>query len=206
MTSVSNARKLVTWHATVLTLDVLTVTTIDILPQIALIRYHLQVHQHATGTTPLVDMTDPHLGIIATPGIPTMITGTDTDSVVLNLAHITCNTGVIVTMTLAEVTPDLFTDPPIIVLHATEAQAHITTTVIHHIADPHHAGISPKMTVDPECTNPASTTTNPHKDHLPVHIQHPGSLRTEGTNRLQLMIDPQNITAPMSKTVIQRMI
>ena len=34
--------------------------------------------------TPLVDVTDHHLGIIATPGIPTMIIGTDTDSVILD--------------------------------------------------------------------------------------------------------------------------
>ena len=76
----------------------------------------------------------------------------------------------------------------------------------HHIADPHHADISPEMTVDPECINPTGNTTNPHKDHLPVHTQHPGSLRIEGTNRLQLMIHPQNIIAQMNRTVIQRMI
>ena len=39
----------------------------------------------------------------------------------------------------------------------------------HHIADPHHADISPEMTVDPEHINPIGTTTNPHKDHPPVH-------------------------------------
>ena len=69
MTSVSNARKLATWHDTVPISDVLTVTTMDTLLQIALIKYHLQVHQHAKGTIPLVDMTDHHLNIIATPGI-----------------------------------------------------------------------------------------------------------------------------------------
>ena len=34
-------------------------------------------HQHTAETTPPVGMTDHHLGIIATPGIPTMIIGTD---------------------------------------------------------------------------------------------------------------------------------
>ena len=67
-------------------------------------------------------------------------------------------------------------------------------TKTHHIADPHHTGTSPKMIVDLEHINPTSTITNPHKDHLPVHNQHTGSLRIEGTNRSQLMIHPQNIT------------
>ena len=62
------------------------------------------------------------------------------------------------------------------------------------------------MTVDPEQINTASTTTNPHTDHLPVHTQHPGSQRIEGTNRSPLMIHSQNITALMNKTMIQRMI
>ena len=62
------------------------------------------------------------------------------------------------------------------------------------------------MTVDPEHINPTGNTTNPHKDLLPVHNQHPGSPRIEGTNRLQLMIHPQNIIAQMNRTVIQRMI
>ena len=145
-------------------------------------------------------MTDQHPGIIATPGIPTMIIGTDTDSVILDPAHITLDTGITVGMTPAEVAPDHFTCPHVIALQATGAQAHITTAVTDHITDPFHAVISPEMTVDPEHINPASTTTNLHRDHLPVHNQHPGSLRTEGTNRLQLMIHPQSITALMSKT------
>ena len=109
-------------------------------------------------------------------------------------------------MILTEAILDHFTSPHTIALHATGAQAHTTTAMTHHIADPHHAEISPEMTVDPEHINPTSTTTNLHKDHLPVHNQHPGSLRIEGTNRLQLMIHPQNIIALMNRTVIQRMI
>ena len=89
---------------------------------------------------------------------------------------------------------------------ATGAPAHTTTAKIHQITDPHHAGISPKMTVDPAHINPTNTITNPHKDHLPVHNQHPGSPRIESTNRLQLMTHPQNIIALMNRTVIQRMI
>ena len=67
-----------------------------------------------------------------------------------------------------------------------ELPAHTATAKTHHITDPHHAGISPKMTVDPEHINLANTITNPHKGHLPVHNQHSGSLRIESTNRLQL--------------------
>ena len=202
MTSVSNARKQATWHAIVLISDVLTVTIMDMLLQIAVKKYHLQVHQHTTGTTPLVGVTDQHLGIIATPGIPTVIIGTDRDSVTLNFADITLDTGVIP----KEVVPDHYTGPHIIALHTTGAQAHIATATTHHIADPHHAEISPKMTVYPEQINPASTTTNPPTNHLPVHSQHPGRLRIEDTNRLTLMIYPWSITALMNKTVIQRMI
>ena len=206
MTSVSNARKPATWHTIVLISDALTVTIMDTLQQIALTKYHLQAHQHDAGTTPLADVTDQHLGIIATPGIPTMTIETGTDSVNLYPPHITLDIGVTVTVLLAEAILDHFTGPHAITLCATEAQAHTTTAVTHHITDPHCAEISPKMIVDPEHINPTGTTTNPHKDHLPVHNQHPGSPRIEGTNRLQWMIHHQNIIALMNRTVIQRMI
>ena len=150
-------------------------------------------------------MTDQHLGIITTPGITTMTIGIGTDSVDLDLAHITLDIGVTFAVILTEFILDPFTSPHAIA-HATGAPAHTTTTKTHHIADPHHAGISPKMTVDPEHTNPTNTITNPHKYNLPVHNQHPGSPRIESTNRLQLMTHPQNIIALMNRTVIQRMI
>ena len=70
MTSVSNTRKLATWHAIVLTLDASIVIIMETPQQIALTKYHLQAHRHDAETTPLVDMTDQHLRIIATPGIP----------------------------------------------------------------------------------------------------------------------------------------
>ena len=151
-------------------------------------------------------MTDQHLKIITTPGITTMTIGICTDSVDLNLTHITLYIGVTVAVILTEVTLDPFTGPHAIAHCATGAPAHTTTAEIHHIADPHHVGISPEMTVDPEHINPTNTITNPHKDHLPVHNQHPRSPRMESTNRLQLMTHPQNIIALMYRTVIQRMI
>ena len=162
MTSVSNARKLATWHTIVLIPDALTVTW----------------HTIETGT----------------------------DSVDPDLTHITLDIGVAVTVILAEAILDHFASPHAIALCATGAQAHTATTVTHHIADPHHAEIPSEMTVDPEHINPTGTTTDLQKDHLPVHNQHPGSPRIEGTNRLQLMIHPQNTIALMNRTVIQRMI
>ena len=206
VTSVSNDRKLATWHGIALISDALTVTIMDMLQQIALTKYHLQAHQQDTGTTPLVGMTDQHLRVIITPGIITMNIGTGTDSVDLDPTHITLDIGVTVSMVLAEVALDHFTSPHIIAHHATEAQAHTNTAKTHHIADAHHVGISPGMTVDPEHTNPTNTITNPHKDHLPVHNQHPGSPSIEGKNRLQLMTHLQNIIALMNRTVIQRII
>ena len=206
MTSVSNVRKPATWHATALISDALTVTIMDTSQQIALIKYHLQAHQHNAGTTPLVGVTDQHLRIIATPDIPTVTIGTGTDSVDLDLAHITLDIEVTVAVILTEVILDHFTGPHAIALHATGAPVHTATAKTHHMADPHHAGTSPKMTADPEHINPTRTITNPHKNHLPVHNQYPGSLRIEGTNRSQLMIHPWNIIALMIRTVIQRMI
>ena len=182
MTSVSNTRKQATRHATALISDALTVTIMDTLQQIALTKYHIQAHQQDAGTTPLVGMTDQHLSIIATPGVTTMTIGTGTDSVNLDLTHIALDIGVTVTVTLAELILDHFTGP----LCATGPPAHTTTTETHHITDPHHAGISPKMTVDPEHINPTNTITNPHKDHLPVHNQNPGSLRIESTNQVTI--------------------
>ena len=206
MTSVCNARKLATWHAIVLISDALTVTIMDMLLQIALTKYHLQVHQHRAETTPLVDMTDQHLGIIATPGVPTVTIETGTDSVDPSLTHITPDKGVTVAVILTEAILDHFTSPHTIALCATGAQVHTTTAMTHHITDPHHTEISLEMTVDPEHINPTGTTIDLHKDHLPVHNQHPGSPRIIGTNRLQLMIHPQNTIALMNRTVIQRII
>ena len=132
MTSVSNARKLATWHAIALISDALTVTIMDTSQQIALTKYQLQAHQQDAGTTPQVGMTDQHLGIITTSGIITMPIGIGTNSVDLDPTHITLDIGVTVTMILTEVILDHFTGPHIIAHCATEAQAHTATTETHH--------------------------------------------------------------------------
>ena len=197
MINVSNAKKLATWHAIALTSDALTVITMGTSQQIVLTKSHFQVHQQDAGTTTLVGMTDQHLRVITTPVITTVTIGIGTGSVDLDLASITLDIGVTVSVILAEVALDPFTSPHAIAHGATEAQAHTATAKTHHTADPHHAGISPEMTVDPEHAHPTNTITKPHKDHLSVHIQYPESPKIGRTNRLQLMTHPQSITALM---------
>ena len=206
MINVSNARKLATWLAIRLTSDALTVTIMEMSQWIALTKSYLQAHQQDAGTTTLVGMIDQLLKVIITPGITTATIGIGTGSVDFDLTHITLDIGVTVAVILAEVALDPFTAPHTIAHCATRAQAHTTTAKTHHTTDPHHAGISPEMTVDPEHTNPTNTITKPHKDHLLVHNQHPGSPRIGSTNRLQLVTHPQNIIALLNRTVIQRMI
>ena len=172
----------------------------------ALTKYCLQAHQHAAEITPPVDMIDPHLGIIATTDIPTMIIEIGTGSAIPDPTHTTLDTGVTAAMTPAGVTPDHFIDLHTIALHATEAPVHTTTTVTLHITDPHPIEISLEMTADPDYTNPSSNITNQHKDLLQVHKQHIGKIRTEGINRSQLMILPQNTIVQMSRIVTPRMI
>ena len=150
-------------------------------------------------------MIDPHLGIIATPGVPTMIIEIGTGSAIPDPAHTTLDTGVTATMTPTGVTPDHFIDLHAIALHATGAQVHTTTAMTHHISDPHPIEISPKMTADPDHTNPTSNNTNQHRDLLQVH-KNLGKIRTEGTNRSRLTILPQNTIVQMSRIVTLKMI
>ena len=205
MTSVSNARKLATWHAIFHTLDVSIATIMDMSQWITLTKYLLQACWHGTEITPLVDVTGQHLRT-ATPGILTVSIETDTDSADCILTHITPDIGVTAIVIPAEAILDHFIDLHTIALHVTEVPAHTAIATAHHITDPPHADISSEKTVDPEHIDPAGNIINPHKDHLPVHSQHPGSLRIEGTNRSQLTIHPLNIIARMNRTLIQRMI
>ena len=205
MTIVSNARKPATWHATVHTLDVLTATIMDMSQQIALTRYLLQARQHNAGVTPLVDMTGQHLGT-APPDVLTTTIETDTDSANLSPTHITPDIEITVVVIPTEVILDHFIDLHAIAPHITAVPALTTTAVTHHITDPPHADVYPEETVDPEHISPAGNIINQHTNHLPVHSQCPGNLRTEDGNRSPLMILPQNITAQMNRIVTQRMI
>ena len=176
------------------------------LQQIALTKSHLQAHQQDAGTATLIDMIDQHLRVIITPGITTMTIGIGTGSADLDLAPIILGIGVTVAVTLTGVALDPFTDPHAAAHHATEAQAPTTTSKTHHTADPHHAGVSPEMTVYPEHIHSANIITKPPKDHLPVHIQQPGSPKAGSTNRLQLTTHLQSTIALRNRTVIQRTI
>ena len=204
-TNVSNARKPATWHTIVHTLDVLIATIMVMLQWIALTRYLLQACQHDAGITPLVDMTGQHPGT-ATPDILTMTIETGTDSANPNPTHTTPDIEVTVVVIPTEAILDHFINPHAAAPVITEVPAHTATAMTHHIADPHHVDIYPEETVDPEHISPAGNIINQHKDHLPVHKQCLGNIRTEGTNRSQLLILPQNIIAQMNRIVTQRMI
>ena len=129
-----------------------------------------------------------------------------TGSADLDLAPIILNIGVTVAVILSEVALDLFAKPYTTAHHATEARAHTVIAETCHTADPHHAGVSPEITVDPGHTHPANTITKPQEDHLPTPIKHPGSPRTGGTSKSPLMTCPQSTIALMNRTAIQRMI
>ena len=178
----------------------------DMLPWIALVKYHHQAHQHAAEVTPPVGMIDPPLGIIATPDVPTMITKIGTGSVVSDPTNITMVIGVAAIMTPIGATSDHFTDLHITATHATEAQVHTTTAVTLHITDLHPIEIFPEMTADLNHTNPTNNITNWHKDLLQAHEQNLAKIRTEDTNRLQLMIIPQNTIVQMIKIATPRTI
>ena len=88
-------------------------------------------------------MKDPHLGIIATTGIPTVITEIGTGSVIPDLTHTIIDTGVTATMTPTGVVPNHFIDLHIVAPYATEAQVHTTNAMTHHITDLHPIEIFP---------------------------------------------------------------
>ena len=178
----------------------------DMLPWIALIKYHCQAHQHATEVTPPIGMIGPPLGIIATPDILSVITQIGTGLVIPNPTHIIMDIGVATIMTPVGATPGHSTDLPDVVSHATEAQVHTTTAVTHHTTDLHPIEIFPEMTTDLDHTNPKNNITNQHKDLLQAHKQHHGKIKTEDTNRSQLMIHHLNTTVQTIKIVTLRMI
>ena len=95
--------------------------------------------------------------------------------------------GVAAIMTPIRATPDHSTDLHIVITHVTEAQVHTATAVTHHITDLHPIEIFPKMTADLDHTNLTDNITNQHKDLPQICKQCLGKIRTENTNRLQLM-------------------
>ena len=165
-----------------------------------------QAYQHDAETTTLEDVIDPHLRITTAFGIITMPVEIGTGSADLDLTPVIPDIGVTVTVTLAEVTLDSFIDPYTTAHHATEAQAQTVTNKTLHTADPHHAGVSPEITVDPGHTRPANTISKHQQDHLPALIKHPGNPKTGNTSKSPLVTHPQNTIALMNRTATQRMI
>ena len=159
MTGVFNVKKLAIWHTTAPIYDALTMTNMDMLPWIVLIKYHHQAHQHATEVTPLIGMIGHPLDIIVTPDALTMIIMIGPGLVIPNPTHISMDIEIAAIMTPIEATPGHPTDLHNIVSHATEAQVHTTTAVIHHTADLHPVENFPEMTADLD-TSPKNNITN----------------------------------------------
>ena len=78
----------------------------------------------------------------------------------------------------------------------------------HHSSssDLHPSDIFPRMTADPDNTNPTDNITNQHEDLPQVLKQLLGTVRTGDTSRSPLTTHPQNTTAQMIRIVTQRMI
>ena len=128
-----------------------------------------------------------------------MNTGTDLDSVALDLDPLTTTIGAVAAMTLIEVAPGHFTDLPIATSHMTEAPVPTAATVIHPTTDPHLTGTLPRMTADPDI-GPGNISTNQTKDLHPLHGHHPGNTRTEDTSKSQSMTHHRNTIAQMTRT------
>ena len=148
---------------------------------------------------------DPPLDITVTPDAHAMIIGTDLDSVILDLAPVTTDTGVVAARTLIEVAPDHSIDLPIAVSPITEALVLTDTTVTCLTTDLHLIGILPEMTGDLNI-NPGDNTTDQPRELHPFHRHHLGNIRTRDTNRSQLMTHHQSTTAQMTMKATQRMI
>ena len=148
---------------------------------------------------------DPPLDVTVTPDAHAMITGTDLDSVVPDLAPMTTDTGVVAARTPIEVTPDHSIDLPIAVFHITEALVLTANTVTCLTTDLHPIGILPEMTADLDI-NLGDNSTDQPRDLHPLHRHHLGNIRTRETNKSQLTTDHQSATAQMTMTVTQGMI
>ena len=148
---------------------------------------------------------DPPLGNPVTPEVHAMNTGTDLDSVTLDLDPVTTTIGVVAATTLVGVNSDHSTDLPIATSHVIGAPVPTTTIVTHLTTDLPLTGIPPEMTADLDI-DPENNTTNQPKDLHPLHTLHPGNLRTGNINRSQSMTHHWNTIAQMTMTVTLMMI
>ena len=145
------------------------------LQQTAPTKFHPQAYQHNAETTTPEDMIDPHLGVTITTGTTTVTIEIGTGSADLNLTPIILDIGVTVAVTLTEVALDPFTNPHTMAHHATETWAHTVTDRTYHTTDPHHARVSPEITVDPGHAHTTNTIIKPQQDHHPAQMKHSGN-------------------------------
>ena len=149
-------------------------------------------------------MIDPHLGITIEIGTITMTIKTGIALAGPDPVHAVIDTRVAITMSHREVVLGHITDPHATALHVTEAQAHTTTNVTPHIADPHHIEVFPEIAVTPDHVH--YTTTKHQQDCLTGPTKQPGKLKTGNINRSSLMIHHLSTIALMSKPMNQMMI
>ena len=176
------------------------------LQQIAPTKFCHQVYQHDRETTTPEYVIDPHLRITIVIGITTMTIEIGTGSADLDPVPIIPDKGITVAVTLPEVAQDPITNPHATAHHATEVQAHTITDKTPHTADPHHAEVSPEITVDLGHTHPANTIPKHQQDHIPAPIEQHGKPKTGNTSRSPLMTQPPNTIALMNRPATQRMI
>ena len=176
--------------------------------QIAQTKSHHQAYQQDTEITILTqdNVIDPHLGITIAIGTITMTIKTGIGLAGPDPTHAVTDTGVTVTMTHEEVILGPITDPYATVHHITEAQAHTTTDERPHTADPHHAEVSPGITVGPDHVHHTNTTTKHQQDHLTALTKQPGKPKIGNISRSPLMIHHLSTIALMSKPANQMMI
>ena len=139
------------------------------------------------------------LDITATPDAHAMNTGTDLDSVALNVNPTTTAIGIAAVKTSIEVAPGHSTDLPTVTSHMTEAPVPAAAVVIHPTADPHLTGTLPEMTADPNI-DPGKISTNQTKDLHPLHGHCSGNTRTEDTSKSQSTTHHWNTIAQAKMT------
>ena len=104
-------------------------------------------------------------------------------------------------MTHEGVIPGPITDQHTATHHATETQAHTTTSETLHTEDPHHTEVFPGITVDPDHVHHTNTTTKHHQNCLTALTGEPGRTKTGNINKSPLMTHHPNTTALMNKPV-----
>ena len=132
--------------------------------QIAQTKFHQQGREITVLTQD--NTIDPHLTITIEIGTITMIIETDIGLTGRDPIPTIIDTGVTVAVIHKGVAPGHITDPHTAALHTTETQAHITTDETPYTEEPHHTGVLPGITVDPDHVCHTNKTPKHHPNHL----------------------------------------